>query len=256
MSGSHLRKATGEVHTQFQMVHKAGEIITVAFDGKIGHDSKGQFKQTHCVLRDITEQQRLQDALRDSEERYRTVADYATDWETSIDSEGKYQYCSPSCEQITGYPPEKFIEVPEFILSLVHPDDRKIVEAHWVLEKTEKQPSPLIFRIQRKDGQMRWIEHHCQSVFNQDGSFLGMRGNDRDVTNRKLSEKALLESEARYRRLTDHAPDIIFRFDFMPTRRLTYINPAVQTITGYSPQECTADPDLMLNRCIRMIAIR
>lgn len=48
-------KATGEVHTKFEMVHKNGKIVIISFDGKIGNDSDGLFKQTHCVLRDITE---------------------------------------------------------------------------------------------------------------------------------------------------------------------------------------------------------
>ncbi|MBU1022969.1 PAS domain S-box protein, partial [bacterium] len=240
-------KADGEIHNQVQMVHKDGHIIIIDIDGKIGYDAVGNFKQTHCVLRDITEQQRLQDALKDSEERYRTVADFTIDWETWIDPEGNYVYCSPAFEQITGYPPERFIEAPKFLFSLVYADDREIVEEHFALDKTDYKESTLLYRIHRNDGQVRWIEHKCRPVFSKIGSFLGIRGSNRDVTHRKLAEKALLESEARYRRLTDHAPDIIFRYDLNPTMKLAYINPAVQTITGYSPGECTADPDLMLN---------
>ncbi len=67
-----------------------------------------------------------------------------------------------------------------------------------------------------------------------------------DVQVHKI-EATLLESEARYRRLADHAPDIIFRYDISPTMKLAYINPAVQTITGYTPQDCYADPLLMMN---------
>ncbi len=68
----------------------------------------------------------------------------------------------------------------------------------------------------------------------------------RDVTEQRRSERRAVESEARYERLADNAPDIIFRYDFLPTARLTYINPAVRAITGYTPEECYADPELML----------
>ena len=52
-------------------------------------------------------------------------------------------------------------------------------------------------------------------------------------------------SEARYKRLADNARDIIFRYDFLPAMGLTYINPAVETLTGYTPDDCYADPQLM-----------
>jgi PAS domain S-box-containing protein len=69
----------------------------------------------------------------------------------------------------------------------------------------------------------------------------------RDVSGRKQMEEQLLESEARYRRLADHAPDIIFRYDIQPAMKLAYISPSVQLITGYTPQDCYEDPLLMLN---------
>ncbi|MEI6451793.1 MAG: PAS domain S-box protein, partial [Actinomycetes bacterium] len=68
----------------------------------------------------------------------------------------------------------------------------------------------------------------------------------RDITDKRLAEERAKASEQRYERLADNAPDIIFRYDFIPTMGLTYINPAVETITGYSPEECYADPQLML----------
>ena len=111
VSGSQSSKQTEKYTINFEMMQKGGQIITVAFDGKIGHDQArdNSSKPTVCCAISLNNKG-CRDALRDSEERYRTVADYATDWETWVDSEGKYQYCSPSCEQITGYPPEKFIE--------------------------------------------------------------------------------------------------------------------------------------------------
>lgn len=60
-------------------------------------------------------------------------------------------------------------------------------------------------------------------------------------------EIKLAESEARYRRLAINAPDIIFRYEISPEMKLTYINPAVETITGYTPEDCYADPTLMFD---------
>ena len=68
----------------------------------------------------------------------------------------------------------------------------------------------------------------------------------RDITAQRAVEERASENEARYERLTDNAPDIIFRYDFIPAMGLTYINPAVEAITGYTPEECYADPQIML----------
>ena len=67
----------------------------------------------------------------------------------------------------------------------------------------------------------------------------------RDITAQRAVEERAAESEARYGRLTDNAADIIFRYDFVPTLGLTYINPAVEATTGYTPDDCYADPQLM-----------
>ncbi len=68
-----------------------------------------------------------------------------------------------------------------------------------------------------------------------------------DIAERKLTDIKLKESENRYQRLTDNAVDIIFHYDITPEMKLTYINPAVERITGYTPVECYSDPYLMLN---------
>ena len=69
-------KAAGEIHwVEFEMLRKDGSQISVAFDGQIGRDEQGQFRQTHCILHDISEIKRSQDALKESEQRYRAVVD-------------------------------------------------------------------------------------------------------------------------------------------------------------------------------------
>jgi PAS domain S-box-containing protein len=111
-------KAKGEVHNQFQMVHKDGRIITVAFDGKIGYDQKGQFKQTHCVLRDITEQQKMEESLRESEKKFRIAQDMSPDGFTILrpvrDAQGRivdfiWIYENAAVARLNGTDPEAIV---------------------------------------------------------------------------------------------------------------------------------------------------
>ena len=232
-------KAAGEVHNEFRMVRKNGEFITVEFDGKVGHDKAGLFKQTHCIFRDVTERQKLHNALQESEERYRTVADYATAWETWIDPDGKYQYCSPSCEQITGYPPEKFTASSDFLLSLVHPDDRRTVEEHFTLDKKDWQKTPLLYRIAHRDGRERWLEHTCRPVYNADGVFLGVRGSDRDVTEQQKLKGALARNEALYRSLVENASNGVM---IVQDGVYKFANPAALKLLGRKASEIPGLP--------------
>lgn len=72
-------KATGKIHSEFQMLHKSGERRFVGFEGRIGYTPQGRFKQTHCILQDITEQKRMEEELKRSEERYRSLVETQTD---------------------------------------------------------------------------------------------------------------------------------------------------------------------------------
>ena len=70
------------------------------------------------------EREKAEEALRESEERYRTVANFTYDWEYWISPERCFIYCSPSCERITGYRAEEFEKDPDLLKAITHPDDR------------------------------------------------------------------------------------------------------------------------------------
>ena len=83
------------------------------------------------MFKDITERKKAEEALLQSEIKFRTVADFTYDWEHWISPDGKLIYVSPSCERITGFKPEEFIEDPELITKMVHPDDKALIESHY-----------------------------------------------------------------------------------------------------------------------------
>ncbi|MCG2722304.1 MAG: PAS domain S-box protein, partial [Thermodesulfovibrionales bacterium] len=140
---------------------------------------------------EITERKRVEEDLRETELRYRTVADFTNDWEYWETPDGKLSYVSPSCYRITGYEAKQFIESPHLISEIMMPEDRKIMMNHRH-EAFKKQPRKNVeFRIKRQDGKIRWIEHICQSVTGIQGQFLGVRASNRDITIRKHAEEEL-----------------------------------------------------------------
>jgi PAS domain S-box-containing protein len=137
---------------------------------------------------EIAERQRTEAALREAEFRYRTVADFTYDWEYWRAPDGRLLYVSPACEGMTGHAAEEFMRRPDLLESLVLPEDRALWASHREKVTGGAVHDPIEFRIRRRSGDVRWIEHICRPVTGADGEFLGWRGSNRDVTDRKRAE--------------------------------------------------------------------
>ncbi len=140
------------------------------------------------MLEDVTKSRQMEEDLRRSEEKYRTVANFTHDWEFWIAPDDRLLYTSPSCERVTGYSAEKFEREPSLLRRLIHPDDIAAYHNHRHAAKAGTGERELEFRITRADGLIRWISHVCQPVHDEQGQFLGTRGSNRDITKRKTAE--------------------------------------------------------------------
>jgi PAS domain S-box-containing protein len=183
--------------------------------------------------RDLAERHQALESLRESEEKYRTLADFTYDWEYWIDPDGRYLYVSPACERITGYRPDEFMANPDLLLNLVHPEDRDRVATHHFGDR--KPHEILDFRLSARNGKLLWIGHVCQAVHGSDGRYLGQRGSNRDITARKQAEMALRISEERYRRIVETAHEGIWAVD--DEQRTTFVNWRMMDLLGYTPEE-------------------
>lgn len=126
-----------------------------------------------------------------AELKYRTVADYTYGWETWTSPEGQILYCSPGATAISGYTPAEYILDPALLVNLVHPEDRERIAAHYRHPYRHCPPEGLEFRLVRRDGEIRWIEHLCRAVYDSAGNFVGRRGSNRDITERKRADEQL-----------------------------------------------------------------
>ena len=140
--------------------------------------------------------------LEKSKEKYRIISDFAYDWTYWIDPHGKYIYISPSTKRITGYSPEEILRDPDLILNLIHPEDREITKKHLVKDLQDTTNIYQIdFRIINRNGDVLWISHNCQPVFDKDGNFRGRRASNRDISNRKKMEQTLRQTTDTIRKL-------------------------------------------------------
>jgi PAS domain S-box-containing protein len=188
----------------------------------------------------------IENELRRSEEKYRTVADFTYDWEWWKDPQGYYKYVSPSCERITGYRPEEFIADPNLIIKIAHPDDRSIITEHFNKSlQNDADVYHLDYRIISRSGEVRWISHYCQPINNKEGIYLGRRGSSRDITERKQIEQRLKESEESYKKLISAITAYTYSVEIIDGRAITtHRSPGCISITGYTPEDYISDPDL------------
>ncbi len=147
---------------------------------------------------DISDQKMLEEKFREREEKYRIVADNTFDWEFWQNPDGRFLYMSPSCERVTGYAAQEFMDKPDLLQKIIHSDDRQAF-----LQHTHDMPlsrhGDIEFRIITKDGGIRWIHHLCQPVHDGKGCYAGNRCSNRDVTERKQEEHRI----RRYNRILE-----------------------------------------------------
>ena len=130
--------------------------------------------------------------LRLKEELFKIMAESSVDWDVWYAIDGESIYITPSCNDITGYPRELFYKDPDFITTIVHPDDLEIFQEHRRLHYVKATgPAEVTFRIFHKNGEVRWIWHQCQAVYSSDGTWMGRRTTNRDVTALKQAEEQL-----------------------------------------------------------------
>lgn len=182
---------------------------------------------------------RAEAAMRQAELKYRTVANNTSDCVFWVTPEGKFKYISTACRQITGYNAEDFETDAELMLRIVHPDDQPAFLSH-IQEMNNNSPGKMEYRIVTADGQIRWISHICLPVFSPEGQFLGRRGSNRDISERKLAEEALRAEHAFRSAVIARAAEgicVCHNIPESPYVKFTVWNERMTEITGYTMEE-------------------
>ncbi len=181
---------------------------------------------SRMILRIWQEQVASAEKLAREEEKFHTVADFTYDWEYWEGSQQEMLYMSAACERVTGYSTAEFVATPDLLARIIHPDDQPLMERHRH-GITDEELAEVEFRIVRRDGEIRWISHCCKAVYAHDGSYMGRR-----VTNRDITDHRLFETEInRLAQAVEQNPTGILMTDANGT--LTYTNQAYTRMTGY-----------------------
>ena len=217
--------------------------------GKPFFDPIGNFLGYRGTGADVTAQRLADDALaaareelRDSEIKYRSIASHIPGavYRTSGGPNGRELFLGEQIEGICGYSAKELLAGPVTCMTVIHPDDRALVNDATAAAIAARQPYVVDYRIIHRDGSIRWLQDKGQAVFGDDGQPLFLDGVVFDVTERKrfeadLAAKSaeLAKSESRFRSLVTNIPGVVYRCLIDADWTDVYVSDYSEALTGY-----------------------
>ncbi|MFW6289116.1 MAG: PAS domain S-box protein, partial [Spirochaetota bacterium] len=188
------------------------------------------------TLHDITEHKEMEEALRESEQHFRTLADsgQALIWTSGVD--GACNYFNRPWLEFTGRAFEQ--EVGTGWIEGVHPDDRDRCVETYLAAFDRHEPFSMVYRLRRADGEYRWIQDDGTPRYDSRGEFLGYIGHCLDTTDLKDAEAATRREHARFAMIAETSPVGITTVD--EDGNITYANSAAERTLGLARYEITS----------------
>ena len=198
-------------------------------------DELGNVREVTLMHEDITEQRRAEEALRQSEERFRAIFEQAAVGMAQVDLDGSWLRVNQKLCEIVGYTEEELRELT--FQDVTHPDDLEVdLEYVGRLLAGEMETYSIEKRYFRKDGPILWIELTVSLVRDASGHPRYFVSVIDDISERKRTEEALNQSEGLYRSVVEQAAENIFLVD-AETKRVVESNAALQNSLGYTAEE-------------------
>jgi len=232
---------------EISLKRKDGSELWLEVKVDFNRDENGRAFEIIGIGRDISERKQAEEALAESEQRYRMIVENMHDIIWTMDLDFNYTYRSPGNIRITGYTPEEITTIPA--KDQITPESYARIEAA-LAEELEKEfgggpvdlhrSRMLEIEVYHKDGGTVWIEVTATFLRDEDGKPVELLLTARDITERKRLEDELEESEQRYRMIVENMLDVIMLMDLDLTER--YRSPSAAQLTGYSLEELAGIP--------------
>ncbi|MBI4830328.1 MAG: PAS domain S-box protein [Candidatus Lindowbacteria bacterium] len=219
---------------EVRALRKDGSLLPTEVTAAIVQDDEERRIGVVVAIRDIAERKQMEHALRESEERYRLLFESVNDVVYTLDRDYRITTITPSVEAVGGYKPEEIIGRRIDELDLVPPEYQEQALRRTTQSLAGLPTPPIEYEFIAKDGTKKFVEVNAAPIY-KDGEIIGSIDVVRDITDRKRAERALKESEERYRELVEAVNEIFFEMD--NSGRFTYISHQMFDVTGFSESE-------------------
>jgi len=209
------------------------EVFSPAFDKWFDHRIYPSANGISVFFQDISERKKVEIALRENEKHYQTLAEISPVGIFRTNAEGSTTYVNPRWCQISGITAKEALG--DGWLAAVHPEDKEIVLSDWKKATSAGRLSSKEYRFIHPDGTTTWVMGHAIPEKNFENQIFGYVGTITDITERKLAEIALHESEVRFRAITNQLTDTVSIAD--TNGIIIYTSPASVATFQYTPDE-------------------
>jgi PAS domain S-box-containing protein len=231
----------GTFHKRY--FHKKGHVVTCEISSSLVRNAAGTPLYFISHLHDITDRKQVEEQIRESQQRFQGLVETLSDWIWEVDQNGIYTYVSPRVRDLLGFEPEKILGMTPF--DLMPPEEAERVKGFFESLLAARQPLVALENTcLHQDGRLVVFETSGAPFFDAGGQFMGYRGVDRDITERKLAEEALRERQETINAIIETSQDWIWAIDSQGVH--TYSNPAIEKILGYRIEEIVGSLSLNL----------
>ena len=227
--------------SEYRMVTKTGEARWVRtlsrsiFEGDV-------FTGVRGVLADINDRKLVEQALRDSEQRFERVAQQSREMVWEVDADGLYTYVSKAAEKILGYRPDEMVGKLHFYDLQPESERERFRLASFRQIANRESFHNQVNHVETRTGQIVWFLTSGAPILDEQGNLRGYMGADLDITERKRAEEALQEKDEFLSSIIENIPDMIFVKDAEELRFVRF-NKAGEELLGYKREELIGKND-------------
>ena len=218
----------------YRAITRDGRLIWIHNEISVERDEQGRPRRMFGTAQDVTDRKQAEEALRQSEARFRALVENANDILYTLALDGTFTYVSPNVTAQLGFEPPEVLG--RHYADLVHPEDGSACDAFFQqVIASGKSARDVTYRLRCRNGGWLWHTSNGSALTDDEGNVVSFLGISRDITDKKRQADALRESEARYRQLVELAQEGIWALD--ASGRTTFVNPRMAQMLGCTVAE-------------------